>query len=406
MPETTGPRGDVLDAVIELAIDHADLEDYLRAVLTEVAGGLGVDTASVLLRDPGHQALRVRAAVGIEQEVSQGVTVPIGAGFAGRVAERRSPVVLHQVDQTTVVNPLLWRSGLRVLAGVPLVARDELVGVLHVGARTPREFSGAEVDLLASVADRMALVVQAEVSQAQLAAATLLQQSLLPSSFPPVAGFTFDARYVPGTGSAVGGDWYDVFTLPGGRLGLAIGDVAGHGLPSAVVMGRLRSALRAYALEHDDPAEVLTRLARKSSHFEPNAMATVIYGVVDIGTARLALSCAGHLPPVLAVPGEPATLLPVPTDLPIGLGLQADRRRRALVVDLPDQAVLAFCTDGLVERRTEPLDLGLAALTGAVEHGPPAAVCANVMDTLIGAQPHGDDVALLVVGHDRTPATP
>ncbi|WP_424185404.1 PP2C family protein-serine/threonine phosphatase [Actinokineospora sp. G85] len=391
---------DVLGAVMKLARDHTDLEGYLKAVLTQVSVGLRVDTASVLLREPGQDSLRVRAAVGLEEEVNQGVTVPVGLGFAGQVADRREPVVLDRVDPSTVVNPLLWRSGLRAMLGVPLLARDELVGVLHVGVRGRRRFTQAEVDLLAAVGDRVALVVLAEVSHAHTAAATLLQQSLLPASFPPVPGFTFAARYAPGAGSAVGGDWYDVFTLPGDRVGIAIGDVAGHGLHSAVVMGRLRSALRAYALDYDRPAEVLTRLARKVAHFEPTAMATVIYAVLDVARARITLACAGHLPPVLAAPGGQPACLELPTDLPIGLGLITPNPRQELTIDFPEGAVLALYTDGLVERRDSDVDTGLAKLVASVDAGPPSTVCAHLMDAMLGANPHGDDVALLVIGRD------
>src|SRR5204863_5015805 len=112
------------------------------------------------------------------------------------------------------------------------------------------------------------------------AAAAALQRSLLPSPLPATAGAQMAVRYVPGEGT-VGGDWYDVFTLPSGQLGVVIGDMTGSGLPAAVIMGRMRSALRAYALDTCDPAEVLARLVRKMQHFEPGAVATVAYVVFD-----------------------------------------------------------------------------------------------------------------------------
>src|ERR1700749_2408738 len=111
------------------------------------------------------------------------------------------------------------------------------------------------------------------------------------------------ARYVPGRG-VLGGDWYDVFTLPAGELCVVMGDVAGSGLAAAVIMGRMRSALRAYALETSDPAEVLRRLDRKIQHFESNVMATVAYAVADPATGQLRIAAAGHFPPVVAVPGR------------------------------------------------------------------------------------------------------
>jgi hypothetical protein len=136
-------------------------------------------------------------------------------------------------------------------------------------------------------------------AQADRVAVTALQRSLVPSALPPVAGTEMAARYIPGSG-AVGGDWYDVFTLPAGQLCVTVGDVAGSGLTAAVIMGRMRSALRAYALETTDPAEVLGRLDRKMEHFEPDALATVLYAVIEPGLGQMHVALAGHVPPVIA----------------------------------------------------------------------------------------------------------
>ncbi|GLZ42649.1 GAF domain-containing SpoIIE family protein phosphatase [Actinokineospora sp. NBRC 105648] len=395
-PAGLADRVSVLEAITDVSLRNLELDEFLRVVLGRVRALFGVDTATVLLHDPATGRLTVTATAGIEEEVRHGVTVEVGAGFAGRVAATRAPVVLDRVDSSTVVNPLLWRKGLRALLGVPMLARGALVGVLHVGSLTPREFTDADAHLLHLVADRVALATQAEMTSSERAAAAALQRSLLPTRFPEVDGVRFSARYVPGAPTAVGGDWYDVFPLPGARLGIVIGDVAGHGLGAAVVMGRLRSALRAYALDYDSPAEVLTKLHRKVSHFEHPTMATIGYGVIELDHARVTLSCAGHPPPVLAVPGGPSVLAPVPADLPVGLGITVERARRDTVLDLPDGAVLAFYTDGLIERRGESIDPYLARLVEAVTPDAPDAVCAQVMAALVGAEPARDDTALLV----------
>ena len=177
-----------------------------------------------------------------------------------------------------VLDPLLLDKGLRSRLGVPLVAHGSPLGVLHVGTLVPRRFADGEVELLQLAADRAATAVQSLATRAARAAGRELQRGLLPSALPAIPGVESAARYVPGAAS-VSGDWYDVFTLPSGELCVAMGDVAGHGLRAAVVMGRMRSALRAYALESPDPAEVLHRLDRKIEHFEPGAMATVLYAV-------------------------------------------------------------------------------------------------------------------------------
>nr|WP_285501185.1 GAF domain-containing SpoIIE family protein phosphatase [Actinokineospora sp. NBRC 105648] len=395
----SGPadRVSVLEAITDVALRHLELEEFLGEVLRRVRELFEVDTATAVLYDPGTERLAVTATAGMEEEVRQGTTIALGEGFTGRIAASREPIVLDRVDNTTVLSPLKWRKGLSALLGVPMLARGDLVGVLHVGSLVPRRFTDADTRLLHLVADRVALTVQAETTSAERAATTALQRSLLPTRFPLVDGMSFAARYLPGAPTAVGGDWYDVFPLPGDRLGVVIGDVAGHGLAAAVVMGRLRSALRAYALDYDSPAEVLGKLHRKVSHFEDRAMATVSYGIVDLATRRITLSSGGHLPPVFAAPERAACLVPVEPDPPVGLNIPVPRGRRETTLDLPAGSVLVFYTDGLVERRGHSIDTHLARLTAAVVPAPPDTVCAQVVDALIGPEPATDDVALLVL---------
>ena len=202
------------------------------------------------------------------------------------------------------------------------------------------------------------------------------------------------ARYVPGQG-VVGGDWYDVFALPSGEWGVVIGDVAGSGLPAAVVMGRMRSALRAYALETVDPGEVLDRLDRKMQHFEPGAMATVAYAVFDTGLGRAHIASAGHLPPVVAAAGQAGALADVAGGLMIGV--DASTHRPVTTMKVSPGTLLCFYTDGLVERREFSLDEGLARLCRAVTAEPPDAACASVMGAMVGAESARDDIALLML---------
>ncbi|KOV82531.1 PP2C family protein-serine/threonine phosphatase [Nocardia sp. NRRL S-836] len=390
----------VLDAVTDGALKELDLDHLLAVLLERVRELLAVDTATVLLVDRSGTLLVARATAGLEEEVFQGVRVPVGKGFAGRVAESRAPLQLEQVDESTVVNPLLWEHGLEVLLGVPMIAEGELTGVLHVGSTTARWFTEEEIEALQLVADRLAVAVYVDRTRSERAAAAMLQESLLPSQLPSTAGWELAARYVPGAESGVGGDWYDVFDLPGGRMGVVIGDVVGNGLRAAVVMGRLRSALRAYALEHADPAVVLDMLDRKANHFEHDTMATVAYAVVDTAGHRMTLAVAGHLPPVLAVPGEAARFADVRVDPPVGFNL-ASSGRRSTTVELPPGALVVLYTDGLVERRGQDLDAGLERLRGAVTPMEPEAVCIQVMAALVGDQPATDDVALVAIRHGQ-----
>jgi serine phosphatase RsbU (regulator of sigma subunit) len=387
-----------IEAVTDAALAHLDTEALLSELLIRVRELLDVDTATVLLIDSSARNLVAVASVGIEEEVRQGVRVPIGRGFAGRVAMERRPVMITQVDDTTVVNPLLWDRGLRTLLGVPLVTTGVLVGVLHVGSVTARRFADDDVHLLQMVADRIALAAHTQVGVVERAAAAALQRSLLPATLPDVPGLSFAARYVPGTDTGVGGDWYDVFRLPGDRVGIVMGDVVGNGLAAAVVMGRLRSALRAYALDVEDPGEVLRKLDRKAQHFEYGTMATVSYAVVERDREHVSIALAGHPPPMVAAPNGAVGLTEPLLGPPIGF--LRGGSYQSTVLDLRPGALLCFYTDGLVERRGSTIDAGLLTLRETVTAGPPEAVCAKVMAVLVGTEIVRDDIALLAMRRD------
>ncbi len=317
-PASAGARLRDIQSITDVALSRLDDRELLTELLDRTRKALQADTAAALLLDFSSGQLIATAAAGLEEEVRQGVRIPVGRGFAGRIAAEHRPVILDRVDHTTVLNPILWAKKIQSMMGVPMVAGGRVIGVLHVGSLTPRQFTGDDVELLQMAADRAAAAVQSIMAQADRAAVTALQRSLVPSALPAVAGAELAARYIPGSG-ALGGDWYDVFTLPSGQVGLTVGDVAGSGLPAAVIMGRMRSALRAYALETADPAEVLSRLDRKMQHFEPDALATVLYAVIEPELDQMHVALAGHFPPVIARPGQPAQLADIGRGLMIGI---------------------------------------------------------------------------------------
>ena len=379
----------------DAALSHLGADELLAALLGRVREILDADTAAVLLLDSSGRQLIATAASGLEEEVSQGVRIPVGRGFAGRIAAGRRPVILDRVDHGTVLNPILLDKGIRSLAGVPLLVHGAVLGVLHVGTVRDRVFTADDAALLQMAADRAALAVQSLRSGEEHDAALALQRSLVPSALPAVREAEIAARYVPGSGR-VGGDWYDVFVLPSRELGLVVGDVAGSGLGAAVIMGRIRSSLRAYALEFPDPADVLHKLDRKMQYFEEDdVMATVSYAVLDSDSGQLAISSAGHFPPIIAAPGQRAAVAQIAVDPPIGVA-DASRRQVTTLALLPG-AVLCLFTDGLVERRDEPVDEGIARLCQTVTPGPPEDVCVSVMQALVGRQYPGDDIALMVL---------
>jgi phosphoserine phosphatase RsbU/P len=365
-----------LEAVSDPVLSEFLHKDLVRELLARVQEVMAVDTVVVLVLDRSGTRLIARAARGLEKEVRQGFRLRVGQGFAGRIAAMRSPVAI-EVSPDTVVNPILWRSGIRSMLGVPLVADGRLVGVMHVGTYRPRHFSEDDTNVLQVAANRIANTLASERSAVDRAAARTLQQSLLPDDLPAVDGLEFCSRFAPAEDFGVGGDWYD-----------------GSGLSAAVVMGRIRSALRAYALESAGPAEALDRLRRKFNHFEPEHMATVIYLMIAADLDHFLVASTGHLPPVVAAPGHDAVLLDCSPSQPIGVG-DADRAADTTCEPVPGTTI-ALYTDGLVERRTAPIDDGLQRLRAAVRPGPVEDVCNEIMDALIGDEAVGDDVALLL----------
>ncbi|MBV9651549.1 MAG: SpoIIE family protein phosphatase [Pseudonocardiales bacterium] len=384
-----------IESVTDATLAHLNVEDLLAELLERVRGLFEVDTAVVLLLDASARDLIATAASGIEAEVRQGVHIPVGEGFAGRIAADKKPVILEQIDHTTVVNPILRQRGIRALLGVPLLSSGRVIGVLHVGTLGARRFTHQDVKLLEVVADRIASTIQTRRADVEQTAARVLQRSLLPARLPVVPGLEMAARYVPAQRGEVGGDWYDVFALPSGGFCIVIGDVVGRGLAAAHIMAQLRSALRAHALFGSDPAEVLGRLDQQVQHFDrQKMMATVQLAMFKPVAERLYISSAGHPPPVLALPGQPAALVDVSSDAPVGV---RSRPRHVTTLTVPPGAVLCFYTDGLVERRDSSLDIGLQRLCEAVVPGPVESVCTSVMGQLIGDTPADDDVALLAM---------
>jgi len=174
-----------------------------------------------------------------------------------------------------------------------------------------------------------------------------------------------------------------------------MGDVVGSGMRAAVIMGRLRSALRSYALEFRDPADVLDRLNRKVMHFEPGQMATVLYLTISTDRSTVALSSAGHPPPVGARPGHESAYLACRPSPPLGFG--ADVQHVTAIHDLEPGMTIAAFTDGLFERRTRPIDEQLELLRRSVSAGRPEDVLNSVMSSLVGTHVVEDDTALLVL---------
>jgi serine phosphatase RsbU (regulator of sigma subunit)/anti-sigma regulatory factor (Ser/Thr protein kinase) len=238
----------------------------------------------------------------------------------------------------------------------------------------------------------------AQLMKHQRGVAETLQQSLLPDRLPALPGTQLAARYLPsGSGVDVGGDWYDVIALPGGDVGLVMGDVVGHDLRAAAVMGQVRNALRAYALEGLSPAAVMERLNDFVRQVDPDEMATCVFAVFSPAVSTLLVSNAGHYPPLLIDPDGRSAFLEQAPCAPIG-GLEAGTYSETLYHVVPESIVLFF-TDGLIERRGEAIEVGLERLQRIAESGPRdlSDLCDHVLAKFFAGAAPTDDVAVLAL---------
>ncbi|HEY6760074.1 MAG TPA: GAF domain-containing SpoIIE family protein phosphatase [Baekduia sp.] len=380
-----------LEAVVLTGFTAASLDVALHRLLQLAREALGGERAAVLLvDDTRHRSLRVRAALAMDVV---GDVTPFGTGVSGAIAANDRPMVFDDIAAAPGLAPE-HRRFRGSLAGVPLRLDGEVIGVLHVSTTEIGRFGEDDLRLLEAVGDRAALAIgHAELRERERNLAETLQRSLLPRGLPAAAGLRLTARYLPrGADGPVGGDFYDAVELPGDRVGLAIGDVAGKGLGAAALMGQIRAALHAYALEDPDPVTVLAHLDRFVSALDATATAQFVTVAAD---GEMAIASAGHPPAVLIEAGGDARLVAGTLNPPLGAGVvrHASERHR-----LPAGARLLLYTDGLVERRDEPLDVALEALRQVAGSAPPSldAMCDRVLEALApGAAAWPDDVALL-----------
>ena len=279
------------------------------------------------------------------------------------------------------------------------VAASELED--RVNVRTA-ELSAANQRLLQEIHERSEAQEQLSQEEARTRReheiAETLQRSLLPDRIPQVPGVAVAARYVPATADmSVGGDWYDVIQLPDGPIGLAIGDVAGHGLQAAAMMGQLRMALRAYAVQDPSPVAVMEGVHHLVSNLPTSVMVTLMYLVLDPSTRRLRFTNAGHPPPLLFGGGESRYL---EDGLSPPLGVTSDPTFTEASFELPAGATLVLYTDGLVERRRVSIQEGLDRLldeTAGREGSDVDLLCDHLLSSLVDHQHVADDIALVAV---------
>ncbi len=259
---------------------------------------------------------------------------------------------------------------------LPLAVGAQPLGTIELTRRPPRRFGEGELEFLRELADRVAFAVgNAQLLERERSIAHTLQAALLAGQRPRDPRFTVATLYRPAERHLdVGGDWFDIFMLGRSRVGIVVGDVVGRGIDAASTMGQLRSATRAVAGFEVGPAKVIERLDGFIENLPAARMATVVYAEIDLRARIAAYACAGHLPPALLTPGGDARFLWDGRSAPLGFPSEASARPEAQVAVAPGESLILY-TDGLVERRGEPIDAGLDRLLAALSEGrgePPA----------------------------------
>jgi len=396
--EAAAERQRAIRAVTDAALAPLALDDLLGELLARIQEALHVDGAAVVLEegDAGHVVVQSagEAAAYVRQHGVQ------AGALTRRVVRERRPVIVADLGREPELADHPLGQSVTSLLAAPLLIDGRPIGSIEVGTLFHRRFTAEEADLLQLAADRAALAIErVRVFEREHQIAQELQRSLLPATLPLVPGLAMAARYLPGGhGTRVGGDWYDTIPLPGGRVALVIGDVAGRGISAAATMGQLRSALRAYVLDGAGAAAALERINRFLLTLGWESMATAAVLVVEPATGRLTYANAGHPPPLVLGADGVARYLKESLSVPLG-ALDVPGYESA-VAELEPGATLVLYTDGLVEQRDELLDRGIERLERAVvERGlaEPELLCERVLRGTIGDAGSDDDVTLLVV---------
>ncbi|MEU4425187.1 SpoIIE family protein phosphatase [Actinoplanes sp. NPDC024001] len=356
------------------------------AIARAVAGGglLG-ERCAVALAGPAQLSLHTA-------EHPEPRLLPLAAGGVPARAVRTGQPALHHDPATD-----------RTELGVPVSDHaGPVLGALSFAFAPGTEVDADTIDFARTLADLTAQALRrARLYEREVSAARQLQQALLPAHVPELPGLRINAGYRPADRTHdVGGDWYDVFSLPGDRIAFAVGDVVGHDLAAAAAMARLQAVLRVLAQSAPGPAEVLSGLDAASALVHGARMCTVGYADYHPRTRRLRYACAGHPPPLLVTGGEGAFLWEG-RSLPVAVG---PAPRTAAEVEVPAGSHLIWYTDGLVERRDETMYAGLdrlAATAGAVAREDAGDPCRALLNRMAPTGPASDDTVVLWISFDQ-----
>ncbi len=405
-----------------------DPERVAEAIASIASSRLG-RCASVIVLERGGR-LTFSAAAHTESSLSHQVRALVdqfNQDMVRKVLESGEPQLLGELvelaspsaDPASFIT-LADQVGCREWLLVPITVAGRRLALLAIGSDGPDRIRPADVELAVDVARRGGSAIErAQLWQAEQQRAAeilqrseeraraehrlveLLQRTIMPDELPALPGLELTAAYQPAEVDVeVGGDWYDAFVAPDGRVVLAVGDVAGHGVDAANLMSRVRNALRAYAVENCNPGPLLRRLNALLGAFDDGAMVTAFIACYDPVTRDLAWARAGHPPPLLVDPAGSVQLLEEVNDVPLGT-FASDYAE--CITPLPPGALLVCYTDGLVERRDRSIDDGIEWLGSRVlelADQPLASLCRRLLSDPFVPRPSPDDVCLLVVRAD------
>jgi PAS domain S-box-containing protein len=385
-----------LQQVTEAALEHLELRELLDVLVERLGEVFGADIVRILLEHREEEEVYVVGASKGLDAAEPGMPIEIGDVLADLVLASR-PVTLQELPAGAGLDPMMAAAGVGSLMASPLVIKGRLAGVVEVAMHSARPFTLEDESLLILMADRAGLAIEhARAYEREVSNVEMLQRSLLPQRLPEIDGIQIGARYKPG-GADVGGDWYDAIPLEGGRIGVAMGDVVGHGIGAASLMGQLRHATRAYALEGHSPAGVLDRLDRLVRSLDGGQMATLLYLVVEPDHGTIHFASAGHVPPLAVAPDGEAEYLASAPNPPLGV-FETDSHTE-LTAELAPGSTIVLYTDGLVEERGASIDQGLDALrlAAAQDICHPDELCDRLVDAMLAIHPANDDIAVLAL---------
>ncbi|HUN34752.1 MAG TPA: SpoIIE family protein phosphatase [Trebonia sp.] len=323
---------------------------------------------------------------------------PAIAFMQGEPVLARNPAEMRESGLAASIVQSLLDRGVHTFMSVPLTARGVTLGVAGFSrAENPEPYSEADVRLVSDLAARAAVHIDnARLYTREHDAAVTLQRSLLPRDIPPVPGLDIAYRYQPASrGAEIGGDWFDVISVDPGHVSLMVGDVTGHGIRAAAIMGQLRTSTAALVRLGCPADQIMDQLSDVVSGQDDEAGATCIHAEYDLQARRCRLTSAGHPPPALRSPDGATEFINVPAGLMLGAG--HDDHRRAVEIHLAPGSILALYTDGLIEQPGEDLAIGMSRLTRALSDGPAGSLDELCDSVLASLAPHPrDDVALLL----------